>query len=572
MVYTTQRIRIIPNPALQPISVGEQGPISPTSGYVNPIEWLYQFFGLQYPGATTPTPGTGGGGGLEEPPTPQTCPTGYAYNSQTGQCVLLPAGTGIGQITEIQVPSTSAVGGTIVVKTWIKNNTLGTVSYTVTVTITALGISTTSPALAIAAGGTALVETVITIPTTAAPGTYAGIVTVWASNAIHDSESFVLSVSGAGAGAAQIVPSSTSVQRGQSISIQCAGYGVGEIIDFEAKVGSILVASDAKTTGSIGTAILDSLTFNLDSPLGTAVITATGRETARTANASVTVTAGPTSGVAAIAPSSSSVNAGSSLAVVATNFGAGEIVDFTARVGTAIVATDAKTMDSSGSATLSTLTFATTALGTAVITALGRSTGKSATASVTVLAASVLAAKIVPSATTVAIGKSIALTCTNFGPNETIDFVAKVGTVTVSTDNKLTDANGSVILTSLKIYNGPAGTAVVTGTGRTTGKTATINITVTSTTTGGATSITSDKTTYVLGASIYVTGVGFSPGERVRVYIIIGNKLMAGETEVTAKANGSIASRLVARLKGAGHISARGKTSNKYGRRDITIT
>jgi hypothetical protein len=324
MVYTTQRFRIIPNPAAQPISVGEEG--VPTAG--GPLDWLLNFFqgGAQYPPVQFPTPGTGEGTGLEEPPTTTTCPTGYAWNSTTSQCVLIPTG-GAGQITEVQVPTTSNVGSPIVIKTWVKNTTLGTLVYTVTVSIPGLGINTTSPALSVAAGQIALIETTITIPSTAVVGSYAGVVTVYASNQIHDTEPFTLSVSGAGTGAATIVPSATTVLRGNSISIACTGFGASEFIDFVAKVGTTVVSTDNKQTGTNGSIVLDTLTFYSSSPTGTAVITATGRTSGRIATASVTVTSSTTTGgTASISTNKSSYVKGQTISVTGSGYLAGEKV------------------------------------------------------------------------------------------------------------------------------------------------------------------------------------------------------------------------------------------------------
>src|SRR6266498_3989707 len=141
MVYTTQRFKIIPNPAAQPISIGED-PVPGSTIGGNPFDALLRW--LQGTGNIPPiqigTPGTGTSTGtIDEPPSPTTCPAGYALNNQN-QCVLIPLGTGLGDITQVEVPTTSVAGGSIIIKTWFKNKGTSTLDYKVRIVITGLNI------------------------------------------------------------------------------------------------------------------------------------------------------------------------------------------------------------------------------------------------------------------------------------------------------------------------------------------------------------------------------------------------------------------------------------------------
>jgi hypothetical protein len=199
MVYFTQRFKIIPNPSQQDISVG--GETNQPSG-IGSFDWLINLLqgGQLNPPIQVGVPSTGTGtGGIEEPPGVTSCPSGYALNNQN-QCVLIPIGTGVGDITQVEVPSTSNPGGSIIIKTWFKNTHTATLDYKVRVLITALGIDVTSPTISVVSGQTAMIETTIIIPAGTAAGTYSGFVqlsaSVVASNALvlQDSEPFTLGV------------------------------------------------------------------------------------------------------------------------------------------------------------------------------------------------------------------------------------------------------------------------------------------------------------------------------------------------------------------------------------------
>ena len=242
MVYNTVRFKIIADPNQQPISVGEDNIPTPVGGGQNPIDYLLQLLqGGGYPPIQFPTPGTSPAPGtIEEPPSPITCPAGYALNNNN-QCVLIPIGTGVGDITQVEVPNTSTPGGNIIIKTWFKNTHTTTLEYKVIVTISALGISVTSPAISVASGQTAMIETIITIPAGTPAGSYSGTVQLIAlapgtsGTVIQETQTFTQVVATGGGNPPPTgdatISAPSSVHDGDSFTVTGSGFSAGETVN-----------------------------------------------------------------------------------------------------------------------------------------------------------------------------------------------------------------------------------------------------------------------------------------------------------------------------------------------------
>lgn len=584
MVYTTQRIRVIPKPGDQPISIGE-GEATGGTGGIPAIGALNNLLQQLFPGYRPidfPAPSTVSDGGIPDV-------VGPGGGGATG------SGLGEGEIVKVEVPSSAASGSTFLIKSTFKNKSASTQNFSLRILISPLGINTVTPTVSLTAGQQSIIESTIILPNVQYGGNFPGAVelrSVTGTNVIlfQDSEAFTLAVVGSGTTsggpAAAITPSATFVMRGTSISINCINFGASEVIDFVAKVGTTVVATDTKSAGTNGAAVLNTLTFSSSSPTGIAVITATGRTTGKIATTQVTVTLTAT-GVATILPSATTVQQGKSVAIACSNFLAGEIVDIVAKVGTTTVATDNHPMGTTGSGTEPDLTFSTSSpLGTAVITGKGRVSLRTATASVTVLAATTTtSAKIVPSKTSVVRGTSISITCTNFGASERIDFTAKVGTTTVATDNKTTGSNGSVVLDTLTFSSSsPTGTATITAKGATTGRIATATVTVTSSTSTTTASISAPSSVHD-GDTFTVTGKGFQGGEKVTTKVsgtwhssnsTYNNKTFSASTTVTASSSGTFAvnvktPEVPSGVSTTATIKSTGLTSGRTASRTISV-
>jgi len=225
LVYTIQRFRVSRSPFDTPISIGEydsgggNAPVLPNPSYgYNPN---YPYGPINFPIPSTGShPGT-----IDEIPS-TTCPTGQAPNSQgictpinqlpacqagyardttTGACVPVPLGTGQGNITQVQVPTSTLVGANGIIKTWFTNTSGQTLSYKVKVTITGLGITMESPSLSLTNGQSGNIEISITVPSSATAGSYSGLVELKAVSQagllyLQDSESFTLIVTSTGTG------------------------------------------------------------------------------------------------------------------------------------------------------------------------------------------------------------------------------------------------------------------------------------------------------------------------------------------------------------------------------------
>jgi hypothetical protein len=781
--------------------------------------------GFPYGPVEFPTPSTTPAPGVEDIPSPTTCPTGqapnsagqcvpiqqlpdcaagYARNTTTGLCEPLPFNAGQGDITSVQVPATVVRGNSFLITTWFKNTVLTPLQYVVRVTIGALGLDYTAPALSVEAGQTAKVETTLVVPANTPAGSYQGTVSLRAYSPANilvnqDSEPFTLVVTTqtGTTPTAVITLSKTTVQAGGTFSVTCAGFGPGETIDFIAKIGSTVIAVDEKAADSSGAVVLNTLDIYTTAPTGTATVVATGRTTFRVATATIAITAAtptptpttcptgqhlengvcvpdttytgttslnkttyvlgetitasgtgfapgenievrlyipndvsvyavplftasatgtwsttlpantvgtghvhmkgqtsqvhldknltitaaptptPTPTTANIAPSAASVQQGASISVVCTNFAASEVVNFIAKVGTTTVATDSKTMLTNGSNTLNTLTFATSSpLGTAVITATGVTSGKTATASVTVTAGptptptptptavvatdkatytigetmsclgtglqagepcyfsltidsveryrttdrnadstgrvtgvllantiggghahvtgktsgrtaavsvSIVAApaptptptptaSITLSGSVVKKGNSISIITTGFGAGEVVDYKAVIGSTIVATDSKTMLATGSNTLNTLTFSTtSPSGLATVTAKGRTTLRVATKTITVYMDTAVAGISLTTNKSTYTKGETISLTGVGFLANEKVKVWETISGSSVYNSPDLQASSTGTIGGSLPTPVAGGGHVNAIGRTSGRWANRGITV-
>lgn len=393
MVYTTQRFKIIANPAAQPISVGgQEGEPSPTSGYLP--DWISLLFGglgggQQAPPINVGVPSTGSPDLIYEPPGNVSCPAGYALNNQN-QCVFVPTSGDVGDITQVQVPSTSTAGGQAIIKTWFKNQHTSTLEYQVQIVITGLSINVTSPALSVAAGQTAMIETTINIPTTATNSTYSGVAQLKASGTtassfvLQDSETFSLGVGvTVASGTAAITVSKTTVSPSGSISVTATGFQPGEVITFQAKVGTVYVAQDFKTADTTGTAKLGTLYFEHTSPLGEAIVKAKGTQSGRQAQKTITVAA-PV-GTIVVSFTQTTIARGQSFPITATGFNPGEQVTFVTTVSWHGVGIDTSTADSTGKANLHSMYIRTDApTGLATVKATGATSGKFGTKTITV--------------------------------------------------------------------------------------------------------------------------------------------------------------------------------------------
>lgn len=489
MVYTTQPFKIIVNPSQQPISVGgEENPPSGLGAGFLP-DWLVALIGGgQYaPPINIGVPSTGSPDLINEPPGTTSCPAGYALNNQN-QCVLIPIGTGLGDITQVQVPTTTAKGGQAIIKTWFKNNHTTTLEYQAQIIITGLSINVTSPALSVAAGQTAMIESTINVPTSIPDAVYAGVVQLRASSVtttgfvLQDSESFGLGVGTAsgGGGTGTISPSASSVLPGQSISITVSGFAAGEVVDFVAKVGTTSVAIDAKTMGSNGSATLSTLTFNTNAPAGTATITATGRTSGKIGTATVTVGVPTTGGTAILSTNKASYVQGETISVTGSGYVAGEKVHlFLSKDG--IVRNDAGDLTASSSGTISGSITANYVTSSGLnVRAEGRTSKRMGVRGITVTAAVTGSISMTFSKTSVARGSSFAITATGASAGERVTFIAYVGFNGVGIDTGTADSTGKVTLASLLIRpDAPKGTATVKATGQTSGRVGSKTITVT---------------------------------------------------------------------------------------------
>ncbi|HEX7763445.1 MAG TPA: hypothetical protein VF433_07525, partial [Cellvibrio sp.] len=324
MVYTTQRFKVIPKPSDQPISIGEDVPTPSGTGALGPLNNLLQQLFPGYRPIDFPTPSTSSDGGIPDV-------VGPGGGGATG------SGLGEGELVKVEVPSSAASGSTFLIKTTFKNKSASTQNFSLHIVIPSLGIATITPTVALTSGQQSIIESTIILPNVQYGGNFPGAVelrSVTGTNVIlfQDSEAFTLAVVGSGTGSstggATITPSATTVKQGQSISINCLGFGANERVDFIAKVGSTTVSTDNKTSGANGALVLDTLTFYTTAPLGTAVITATGATSGKTATAQVTVVSSSTStgGTASITTNKSSYVKGQTVSVTGTGYLAGEKV------------------------------------------------------------------------------------------------------------------------------------------------------------------------------------------------------------------------------------------------------
>lgn len=262
MVYTIQRFRVVPNPLDTPISVGGyddgggNAPNLPNPNYNYPY---YPYGPVNFPiPSTNPAPGTiddipSNTCSTGQAPHPTTgvctpinqlpaCNTGYARDTTTGQCVAIPVGSGAGNITQVQVPSSTNVGGANVIKVFFTNTSGQTLSYSIRVVIPSLGIDMTSPSISLSNGQSGSIEVTITVPSTAAAGNHSGYVELKAISAagllyLQDSEPFTLVVVTSGGtnpppttgNAAITAPS--SARDGDSFSVKGSGFAAGETVN-----------------------------------------------------------------------------------------------------------------------------------------------------------------------------------------------------------------------------------------------------------------------------------------------------------------------------------------------------
>jgi hypothetical protein len=292
---------------------------------------------------------------------------------------------------------------------------------------------------------------------------------------------------------------------------------------------------------------------------------------------------------AAITPSASTVKPGQSISISCINFGANERVDFVAKVGTTTVSTDNKTAGATGALVLDTLTFYSSApLGIAVITATGATTGKIATAQVTVTSTTTTGAKIVLSSSTVKRGSSISIQASGFQAGERIGFWASPTnnlSISIAGDNKNAGSDGSVRLDTLTFSSSaPLGTATVFAKGRTSMRQTTAPITVvsSSTSTSGTAKISAPSSVHD-GDTFRVSGSGFKGGERVTTTVSgtwkggsYNGRTYSRSVTVTASSSGSFAvnvgtPEVPSGVSSTATIRSKGLTSGKTASRTIAI-
>ena len=202
----------------------------PTTPTTSPLNQLLQNLFPGYTPIQLPVPSTVSAGGIPDVVGPE-------GGGATG------TGLGEGELINVEVPSSAASGSTFLLKTTFKNKGTTTANFNLRILITQLSINSITPTISLTAGQQSIVESTIILPNVQTGGAFAGAVelrSITSSNAIlfQDSEPFTLNVVGSGTtptpAAAAITPSATTVQRGNSISINCINFGANEIISVSA--------------------------------------------------------------------------------------------------------------------------------------------------------------------------------------------------------------------------------------------------------------------------------------------------------------------------------------------------
>jgi hypothetical protein len=242
-----------------------------------------------------------------------------------------------------------------------------------------------------------MIETTVMVPTGTATKTYPGRVDLSAATpttnvlVLQDTEDFTLGVGTISTGNATIIPSATSVYKGDSFSIDASGFGPNETIDFTVtdKTGEG-AGIDAKNTDANGKSTLNTMYIRDDCEPGLATIKAKGRTSWKEGIAQITIMARPEPTAATIVPNVAEIAQGHSFAIDCSGFGPNEVIDFFLRDSTGAGAgADVKTTDSAGKIRLNTMDVRQdAALGTAKVTAIGRTSGNIGTATIKIIASS----------------------------------------------------------------------------------------------------------------------------------------------------------------------------------------
>lgn len=335
------------------------------------------------------------------------CPTGQVRDVVTGLCtVTIPTGgggggTGIGQLYSATVPPSSVQGETIKIQTVLKNSaTTNSYSFGARILIPSINIDTFSPLIPIGAGATLLVETTIVLPGSIAIGAVAGTIQV------------VRQVS--------TVPASVVIDDTEPFTLN--------------------------------------IVTNVPYPCSSLPACPTGYHRDAACNCISDIPTGG-GGTATITLSAAVVQQGHSISITATGFGPSEVIDFTATVGTTLVASEPKATNSAGTVVLNSLTFSPVSpLGIATILAKGRTSNKSATGIVTVTSATgpppttpppTGAAVITTNKSTYSRNETITISGSGFKPGENVDVRVRIEEST--RQNKTVKANSTGgISTTLK--------------------------------------------------------------------------------------------------------------------------
>lgn len=328
------------------------------------------------------------------------------------------------------------------------------------------------------------------------------------------------------AGNATLAANPTSGAPGTTFQLSGTGFGASEPVTMtitspngssQNTVLSVRAPRASDATGNFAY----TYSTTVSSATGTYTATATGANSSRSASTTFKLVA-----ATALTVTPKSNVQGSSFQLSGTGYAANEAINLviTGPGGssqTVPLAIKPKNSDASGSFTYTYTTTNTAPTGVYTATATGGTSGRGASTTFTITSAPVQGTPTLASNPASGVrGTTFQLSGTNFGANETVNFVVKTsnGTTLAGPVARTSDASGTVSYSYASTASTPTGSYTVTATGATTGRTATATFSVVA---AGAVSVS--PASAVAGTTFLISGSGFASGEAVNLTITAPN-------------------------------------------------
>ena len=354
---------------------------------------------------------------------------------------------------------------------------------------------------------------------------------------------------GQGSSSASISLNASSGEAGTSVKVSGTGFAAQETVEIYvgATTGTPLITTKSDESGKIGKTIVIP-----NKPAGTHDITAKGRTSGKSDTATFTITV-PNS-VVAITLSSTSGPVGKSVKVSGTGFAAQETVEIYvgATTGTPLITTKSDESGKIGK----TIVIPNKPAGAHDITAKGRTSGKSDTATFTITVAKPVIA-INLSSTSGPVGKAVKVTGTGYGASETVKIYIDSTSRGFIISTKTNSSGG--FAKTITIPNVSTGVHKIIADGQTTKLRRTANFTVTAPPKPTLSSTAPAQGPG--GSSLRITGRDFLPGETVKLFIDSSNSTPVA-TAVASNSGTITAEVIIPDLVGGKHlVLAVGQTS-----------